>query len=63
VGQQPIFLEREEAAGAIVGACVEVASGGRDAGVPERGLDQVDGRAAVKGMRGMRVAEPVRRHR
>jgi hypothetical protein len=52
-------LQGEEAAGAVVGPGVEIAPGGIDAGVSERGLDQVDRGAAVERMRRMGVAEPV----
>jgi hypothetical protein len=56
-------LQREESAGAIVGPGmkVKVASGGGDAGMSESGLHQVNGGAAVEGMGGVRVPEPVGR--
>jgi hypothetical protein len=41
---------------------VEVSAGGGDAGMAEGGLDQVDGAAAIKGVRSVSVAEPVRRN-
>ena len=40
---------------------MKIASGRRNAGMSERRLHQVDGRAAVEGVGGMGVAEPVRR--
>ena len=54
-------LQREEATGTVVGTGVQVAPGGGDAGMSQRGLHQVNGRPAVEGMGGMRVPEPVGR--
>jgi len=41
---------------------MQIAACGRDGGVAERGLDKVDGSAAVQGVGGVGVPEPVRRH-
>ncbi len=54
-------LQREETAGTVVRPGMQVAAGGRDAGMAESGLHQMNGRAAVEGMGGVRVPEPVRR--
>jgi hypothetical protein len=51
--------EGQKSAGAFVGAGVEVAAGGGYSGVAEGSLDEVEGRAAVEGVGGMGVAEPV----
>ena len=58
-----LTLQRKEAAGAVIGAGVEVAAGGIYTGVSEGSLHQMNRRPAVKSMRGMRVPEPVGRHR
>ena len=58
----PLTSQWEEAAGAVVGAGVKVAASGGDAGVPEGGLHQMNGRPAVEGMGSMGVAEPVGRN-
>src|SRR4051794_9336180 len=42
---------------------MKVASGGCDAGMTEGGLNEVDGGAAVEGVGGVSVTEPVRRNR
>ncbi len=56
-------LQREEAAGTVVRAGVQVTARGRHPGVSERGLHQVKGSAAIEGMGSVRVPEPVRRYR
>jgi hypothetical protein len=45
---------------ALFGPGVKVAAGGGQAGVAERRLHQVDGRAPVERVRGVRVPQPVR---
>jgi len=51
---------REVEARALAGASVEIASGGRDGRVPERGLDEVDRGVPVESVAGMGVPHPVR---
>ena len=53
---------REEAAGAVVGAGVEVAAGGGDAGMSEGSLHQMNRRTAVKSMGSVCMPEPVGRN-
>ncbi len=55
-------LQREETAGTVVRTGMQVAAGRRDAGMAEGSLHQVNGRAAVEGMGGVRMAKPVRRN-
>ena len=51
----------EESAGAVFGAGMEVSAGGSDGSVAQGGLNKVDGGAAVQGMRGVGVAQPMGR--
>lgn len=54
--------DRQKPAGALLRPGVQVAACDRDRCVAEGGLDQMDGGAAVEGMGGVRMTEPVRRH-
>jgi hypothetical protein len=57
------WSQRQKSAGTIAGTGMQVPPGGGDAGVPEGGLHQVNGRAAVEGMRSVGVAKPMGRNR
>jgi hypothetical protein len=46
---------------ALAAVAGKVAAGGGDAGMAQGGLDEMYRRAAVEGMRGVRVTEPVGR--
>ena len=59
--QTPPHSHAEIAGGAAGGASVQVAARGGDRGVPEGSLHEVDGRAAVEAMAGVRMAQPMRR--
>src|ERR1017187_6295269 len=49
----PALSQCEKSSGAVFGAGVEVTAGGGDGSVAEGGLHQVNGGAAVEGMRGV----------
>jgi hypothetical protein len=57
-----LLLHRHVAGGAVGRAGVQIPSGGGDARVPERGLDDMDGGAALQSVGRVGVAQPVGRH-
>ncbi len=56
-----LTLQGEKTTGAVLRPGMQVAAGGGNAGMSERRLHQVNGGAAVEGMGGVRVPEPVGR--
>ena len=56
----PIALQREEAAGTLIRPRMEIAAGGRDAGVAQGRLDQMNRRPTIERVRSVRMPEPVR---
>ena len=61
--QRGIALDRQKTAGALVRPGMQVTPSGGNTGMSEGGLHQVNGRAVVEGVGGVRMAEPVRRNR
>jgi hypothetical protein len=55
-------LERQKPAGAVFRSRVQISTGGRNAGVAESRLHQVNGRTAVERVGSMSMPEPVRRY-